>query len=474
MVIDRRGKVQRALHVDLIDSTRNRYAASELFGSINTSDYKTTLATLGHQLIKQNLETLSLLNIEGHVEYNGRDIHLIFETSSTIGVVPLKSPISGKNEISLIVKPRFDWEGIGVMMEEMGWKINPMILKLPLLPETERSIPNWVIATTILFRIRLLLKSIDRKFGFIEENLSAPKGSVNWLKYAQQNISRLNLLQIPCRYPTLDDDLALKGTIHFTLRKVLNSLESQKKSSIVVLQLIDVCKRLIELVQQFQPLIPTKNYLSTFQRNSLRAPSFKEGIEAIEWTIDNTGLAGLGDLRGLPWLMNMESLFEAWIESIFEKIAYQGGWKLRTGRKRETLTPIRWEHFNLGSQKYLLPDVIIERGTEVVIVDAKYKRHWEELSITRWLKLDEELRENHRDDFLQILAYSTLYENKQIKCYLVYPCKMETYLSLLERGRLFNKGTIYAGSREIEICLTAAPFGKQGQHILQNMITSLS
>ena len=38
----------------------------------------------------------------------------------------------------------------------------------------------------------------------------------------------------------------------------------------------------------------------------------------------------------------------------------------------------------------------MERGDTTVIVDAKYKEHWEELSTHRWSDLEEELRERHR------------------------------------------------------------------------------
>ena len=102
--------------------------------------------------------------------------------------------------------------------------------------------------------------------------------------------------------------------------------------------------------------------------------SFREGLQAIEWTIEDRGLAGLSNLQGLPWIMPMELFFEAWIETIAGKIIRQIGGTLRTGRKRETISPISWEPPFLGSQKYLLPDVIIERENDVIILDAKYKK----------------------------------------------------------------------------------------------------
>jgi hypothetical protein len=59
-------------------------------------------------------------------------------------------------------------------------------------------------------------------------------------------------------------------------------------------------------------------------------------------------------------------------------------------------------------QKALIPDLIIERGDATIIVDAKYKEHWEDVQEHRWTNLEEEIRERHRADLLQVLAYSTV------------------------------------------------------------------
>ena len=49
-----------------------------------------------------------------------------------------------------------------------------------------------------------------------------------------------------------------------------------------------------------------------------------------------------------------------------------------------------------------------------MVVDAKYKRHWEELQEHGWQRQDEDLRERHRTDLLQILAYANLVPTKQV------------------------------------------------------------
>jgi hypothetical protein len=71
-------------------------------------------------------------------------------------------------------------------------------------------------------------------------------------------------------------------------------------------------------------------------------------------------------------------------EAIFARVARHSGGQLRVGRKRETICPIVWNPPYVDSQKYLLPDAIFERENEMLIIDAKFKGHWEELQLGRW------------------------------------------------------------------------------------------
>ncbi|MGI6307210.1 MAG: AAA family ATPase [Dethiobacteria bacterium] len=67
-------------------------------------------------------------------------------------------PTSGRPDYGLVIKPRFGWQGIGLMLGSMGWKVIPIPLRLPLLPRPDRKIPPWVLSTTILLRLQKLLE----------------------------------------------------------------------------------------------------------------------------------------------------------------------------------------------------------------------------------------------------------------------------------------------------------------------------
>ncbi len=94
-----------------------------------------------------------------------------------------------------------------------------------------------------------------------------------------------------------------------------------------------------------------------------------------------------------------------------------------------------------------------------LIVDAKYKRHWEELQQGAWYEQDQALHERHREDLLQVLAYANLVSTTNIVCCLVYPCSRETWESLAKRGRLFHQAELPNRGRRVQVWLTAVPMG---------------
>ena len=204
-------------------------------------------------------------------------------------------------------------------------------------------------------------------------------------------------------------------------------------------------------------------------RSPLAANVFLDGLNALTWSTEETGLGGITDWRGLPWVMSMEQFYEAWVETVFSRFTRRFGGVLRVGRRRETITPIAWEQPFLGSQKYLMPDLVIEQEDRTIFIDAKYKDHWEALRQHRWLDLEEEIRKRHRDDLLQVLAYSTLSESKATTACLAYPCTLDTWTSLKERGAVSHKAAVYAGKRKIDLAMVAIPMGERVDEIVDQL-----
>ena len=428
---------------------------------------------LAQQFVQQNRGLLADFGVMPRVAYDGESVNLMLETSTQVGAIPLLSPTTGRPDYGLVVNPRFDWLGIGGMLAEMGWRVIPTPLRLPLLPGSERRIPLWVLSTIVLFRLRALLNSLDRRFELTTDLLPAPRGTINWQRYATEQMPRAQFLQVPCQFPDLRDDHELKAAIHFTLRKQLASLNTQRQSGVLVLTLIELCMSLLEKVRTVPAKQPSTQMILTWATSSLQTAAFREGLQAIEWSVDNRGLAGLSDLQGLPWILPMEDFFEAWVETAVTRLARHIGGTVHIGRKRETIVPLQWDPPYSGSQRYLLPDVVLERENETIIFDAKYKRHWEELALSSWNRLDEIIQQQHRQDLLQVLAYAAPKSTTKVTCCLAYPCRAKTWQSLKERNRLFHRAVIPSGARQLNLILTAIPMDHDLDQTIREFVSLL-
>jgi hypothetical protein len=439
------------------DHSTLKYSAVDFFRLGNIRDPLAQAARLSEQFEQQNRSLLSLMDSQLSWHFEGSSVNLHLKAGSVVGAIPLLSPTSAAPDYGLIIRPRFPWGGIGPMLAEMGWKIVPVPLKLPLLKKSERRVPPWVVSSMVLSRLQKLLDSLTRRFELITTIRSAPRGRVNWSEYAIGQLSRAQFLHLPCTYPDLRDDRSLKGAIRFTLEKHLSALGTQREHGKFIHDLISVCESLLVRVREVPSLIPSRSLLNAWLQRPIRFEHFSEGLRAIEWTLEERGLAGLSDLEGLPWMLPMEQFYEAWVETVFSKIARQSGALLRTGRKRETTKPITWDPQFFGSQKALVPDMLLTWQDTTLVVDAKYKRHWEEFRHRNWRDVEQEFREQHRNDLMQALAYANLSTTQRTITCLAYPCSSESWAYLKTRGRVMHKAKVGVGLRELHLWLAAVP-----------------
>jgi hypothetical protein len=452
--------------LELRDHSESDFSAVKFFDVSGGRDPFSQAARLCEQFVLQNNPLFTLLGVQATTHFDGNDLRLKLSSTSTIGAVPLISPTRGTLDYGLVVQPRFSWLGIGPMLSEMGWRITPTPLRLPLLKRSERRVPPWVLSSMILRRLQILLENLQRRFEYVKEIRSSPRGSVHWSEYAVRSMAAAQFLALPCSYPDLRDDRSLKGVIRFALERQLGSLQTQSAYGSHIHKLIDFCNVLLGKVQGVASITPGAQAMQAWQQRPLRGDAFREGIQAIEWTAEDRGLAGLGDLEGIPWAMPMDSFFEAFVETVLRALSRRIGAQLKVGRQRETVQSIAWSPTFSGSQKSLVPDFLLERGDTTFVIDAKYKRHFEELDARSWWAADSELQERHRNDLFQVLAYANLARTSHVVACLVYPCEVDLWEDLRKRGRLFHRAEIAAGTRQISLWLTAIPMGKKVDDIV--------
>ncbi len=376
------------------------------------------------------------------------------------GAMPLKSGLTGEVQGGLIIKPRFGWTGVGQILNETGWNAAPTFLELPLVPGSAREIPPWVIAGPVLARLESLLLSITPGFNQVSKVVMKPRGRIDWEDYLRQPFIRGAWHHLPCSFPELSVDNVLLRQIRWTLERLHHDLIGIGGNDYIAQVLAILAVRLLEQLIDISPLMPSRDDLNRrITNNRILAESVRRGIEAIAWVVDEKGLGGGNEREGLAWALHLDKLWESYVESTYRREVMCTGGDFKVGRLGETVFPLEWTdplHRTIG---HLVPDFVIKRGNSVQVIDAKYKAHLAEAEESGWSHFEDEMREAHRADVHQILAYASLFEAEEVIATLVYPLRQATFDSLHSRGRDRSFAELFHGGRHVRIELRGLPFG---------------
>jgi len=415
--------------------------------------------------LRLNDQALRLLCVSPEVTGGASGVVVRFVPGECAGAVPLRSCVNGKVAGGLLVKPRFGWSGVGHVLQETGWHASPQLPEMPMVPGSARSVPPWVLAGPVLSRLEGLLKTLSPGYRHIEETTSKPRGRILWSDYVSKSLTCGQWHQLPCRYPDLDTDPVLRQYIRWTLERLKRDLSLVGVGDPVALSLVGVACRLLDSLSDVTPLMPRRDELDRRLGGSRLANQWlRYGIEAIAWVVDERGLGGGSERDGLSWVLPLARLWEDYVESVYRREVAQYGGVLKVGRLRETVFPLEWSDATHRTLGHLMPDMVIHKGNSVQIVDAKYKAHLSEIDESDWRQFSSELRDAHRADLHQVLAYASLFEADEVTATLVYPLRYSTYTSLREQGRDRSRAELLHGGRTVRVELRGLPFGQLGMH----------
>jgi len=408
--------------------------------------------------ITANRSNFSAIDVIPQLVAGSAEIRLQLKPHGVIGAVPLKAPNTHRVVGGLVVSPRFGWNDIGPLLQHIGWCATPRILQMPLVPGSAREVPPWVLAGPILQRFGKLLREINRGFRMHEEVRQTPRGRILWQEYATRHITRGAYHQLPCQYPDLGPDLLLQGYIRWGIGTILRGLSSFVAVDLISRRLSESAEDLLYQLRDVRPVAPDQRSMSMLlEMAGLPTAPLLRGIQALQWLVDERGLGGATQYDGLPWTLTVHELFEHWVGTVARSWATRFGGVVRSAASKETSVPIRWSRPARGSLGSLEPDFVVRHGEQVFIFDAKYKGHFEEFDQQRWFEVGDEIREQHRHDVHQILAYASLYEASSVTAVLVYPMRLSTWERLSEAQRTTTVAGLSHEGRQVTLALTGIP-----------------
>ncbi len=360
-----------------------------------------------------------------------------------------------------MVRPRFGWPGLGRVLSETGWHAGPEFLDLPMVPGSGREVPPWVLAGPVLERLRALLRSMRRGYVDREEVLRRPRGRIHWARYATGQLARGRWDALPCCYPDLSLDPMLRSYVRWTLERVHRDLVRVGGRDPIAVTLAALAYGLIEELLDVPARMPAHDALRRVTgEGRLVEEALRRGVQAVGWILDERGLGGGRELDGLAWRVPLEQLWEAYVEAEVRREAATIGAEVRAGRLGQTTFPLAWSDPTHRSLGHLVPDLVVRKGTSVRVIDAKYKAHLAEIDAASWYRLAENVRDAHRADVHQVLAYAALYNADQITATLVYPLRQETWAALQQRGHDVSHADLTHGGRLVRLELRGLPFGR--------------
>jgi hypothetical protein len=249
---------------------------------------------------------------------------------------------------------------------------------------------------------------------------------------------------LPCTFSDLADDPDLMATVRWTLGRLSDDLGGHVSGG-PGRMLLDRIRAMQFDVGEGAQRRPGAGTSVAFDGVVAHA------LEAMGWVADERGLGGARALNGLAWDLEIADVWEAWVRSFAGALAPQLG--MVAPSDRASRRPLRWEG-GVTSMGSLAPDVGLSGGGRMIWLDAKYKSHLSLLARHGWRGLSDAVREAHRGDLHQALAYAALAEVDRVDTVLVYP-----HLARADAPPPMTVATVVSGHRRVRLILAALPFG---------------
>lgn len=361
------------------------------------------------------------------------DKGLSLEPSNKIGLIPLRNPYGGHVYGSIVVKPKIGWIKISEILDSIEWKLKPIFLDKEEAIMSEGVLPRWLKAIDTLKAIEKALKMNFRGIKYIEEVKTQPTGKINWYRYSIENIPAGKWNRFNSKYISHSLDIDIHRQFKGVIEQIKKDLLKPFVPNIIRQKAFPTLKLIDSILEKVESELPNINKIK-----KLKIPSFyrfyydEAKFKIMEYLSQSKFSIYSAEFSGLPWSIEMDRLFEYWIEYWSNKFSKLKGANfysdIRGSSKIKFLSLNEWKGL-----KILKPDIVIEKGDLTLIIDAKYKKHLMYLHLNR---IKEYMIDDHRKDIHQILAYISSSQKKTKRAILIYPKLLKH--SIKEEAKLIN------------------------------------
>ena len=376
-----------------------------------------------------NKKVFSFAGITLEMNGTGNDLSIKFKTSGYVGAIPVKMPYDGIAHKDFQIIPRFDnsdnvFSDLTLLLSELSYSITPEYadgeaLSLPI----QLRPPMYYEAAKYIDLFEIAQKQKWLKFEVVKRTHSYPKSNTNWAKHAKTSSDPSKALT----YPSSDSVLSVNHSEWQELTYVFDIAKSVILQQNVPESLrYKYRDRIIALQKKNSSIKPTMTDAISVHASDPQA--IKEAKHQANKLLQERSTSCVA------WRIDMAEMFERYVQHILSlSLSGLGGIVISNNKIRAKGQITQW------GLRYLEPDVTIRLSSKTYMADAKYKAHYYALG-----QNSEILKETHRSDLHQLLAYCSFSPEKNKTGILFYPsfatsCRVITYTEPL--GGLCN--TVY-------------------------------
>lgn len=358
------------------------------------------------KFIEYNSEQFKFLGVQPFLIGSDQNIAISFRTSGFIGSIPLRASDTGKQIGDFVVMPRFTgkdrFEDYIEILNLLGSEISPEVLdSLPLVSGKNFRPPLYLEVVKFIASLEKLVMKPWRKFDNMEKVSTQPTGQINWSRYIENEYKVENRLKFP------------------TSKNILSEFHPEYSS---IRHVFDICKR--EILSSNTPQrikITLKNQLTFLEEKLYYHKPIQTKKIAIRFS-DSPAVKACKEqankilnfnlVDSTAWRVDFSDVFEKFVQYIFREVAKETGGRLYSNFKFQSRTP---KHYS-WELKHIEPDAIYQKENFLVFIDAKYKSN-----LYNKFGQSEILKEDHRHDLHQIMAYSSFSKTDSKFGFLCYP-----------------------------------------------------
>jgi hypothetical protein len=383
------------------------------------------------KFIDYNSDNFSFLGVQPFITGTDQNTSLAFRTSEFIGTVPLRASDTGRQIGDFVVMPRFTgrdkFEDYIEILNLLGTEISPQVIdSLPLASGRNFRPPLYLEAVKFIDSLEELIKTHWRKFDNIEKITPQPTGQVNWNKYINEEYKIENRL----KYPTRKNILSEVHREYSEIRYVFDLCKLELLSS-------NTPQRIKNLIRTRLTFIDEKLYLhKPISTNNITLKS-ADNLTVKNCKNQANKILKFNLIDSTAWRVDFSEVFEKFVQHIFKEISKETGGHLFSNYKfhSKTFEQYAWE------LKHIEPDAIYQKENLIVFIDAKYKSN-----LYNKFDKSENLKEAHRHDLHQIMAYSSFSKTEAKYGFLCYPSNK------VEIKKISYKNNINQSTNNIFIC----------------------